>query len=321
METGLGEAGCDIRPATGAKECSPIAALPTEEVGQQHNPVVVAPALARFAVANLESHPDRSTRRDLEPVGLDPEVMRESGRGNDGKRQKRGAEKHENQSFESRAVRRHMLRVPRRIERLVAFRINIHAAFATLALALLTLSPSPAAAHGGTGLVSGFASGFVHPLSGLDHALAMVAVGLWGAILGRPLLIALPTIFPVVIAVGGAIGMANVPVPPLELGIAISVITLGMMVLLSVRAPLFIACAIVAVFALFHGYAHGQELPSAADPVGYSAGFVLSTGLLHVLGIAIGALKTYLVGTWALRAAGGAIAISGLWFLNQALLA
>jgi urease accessory protein len=189
-----------------------------------------------------------------------------------------------------------------------------------IALASVALLPTAAAAHDGTGLAGGFGAGFVHPLSGFDHALAMVAVGLWGAILGRPLLVALPTIFPIMMVMGGASGMAGLPAPPVEVGIAMSVAILGLMVLLTVRASILVACAIIAVFALFHGYAHGQELPSAADPIGYSAGFVLSTGLLHVLGIAIGALKSLPAGTLALRAAGGGIAVSGLWFLNRALI-
>jgi urease accessory protein len=197
-------------------------------------------------------------------------------------------------------------------------RASHQAMFFAALLCALGVAASPAAAHDGRGLASGFASGFLHPLSGLDHALAMVAVGLWGAILGRPLIVALPTIFPIMMAAGGAIGMAGVPVPPVELGIAISVVTLGSMVLLTVQAPIILASAIVAIFALFHGYAHGMELPSAADPVGYSTGFVLCTGLLHVLGIAIGALKALPNGTLALRAAGAGIALGGLWFLKSA---
>lgn len=189
---------------------------------------------------------------------------------------------------------------------------------AALACALVIV-PSEATAHDGSGLAGGFTSGFLHPLSGLDHALAMVAVGLWGAILGRPLIVSLPTVFPIMMAVGGAAGMAGLPMPPVELGIAVSVVTLGLLVMLTVRARILLACAIVAIFALFHGYAHGLELPSAANPVGYSVGFVLCTGLLHVLGIAIGAIKTLPNGTLALRAAGGAIALSGLWFLQSAI--
>lgn len=109
--------------------------------------------------------------------------------------------------------------------------------------------------------------------------------------------------------------MLALPIPSVEAGIAVSVVTLGGMVLFAVRAPVAVACAIVALFALFHGYAHGTELPAAADPVGYSVGFVLSTGLLHVAGIAFGLLRALPYGTMALRAGGGAIALCGLWFL------
>ncbi len=177
---------------------------------------------------------------------------------------------------------------------------------------------TPAYAHEGTGLAGGFGAGVLHPLAGLDHMLAMISVGLWGAFLGRPLIYALPMIFPAAMAFGGALGMAAVAFPPVELGIALSVVTLGAMILFAVRAPLLLACAIVGAFALFHGYAHGSELPSAADPVGYTAGFVLSTGLLHLLGITAGLLRSTPVGTMALRAAGGAIALTGLWLLLTA---
>lgn len=186
------------------------------------------------------------------------------------------------------------------------------------ALLVLGLWSTAAVAHGGTGLAGGFLTGFMHPLSGLDHMLAMIAVGLWGAFLGRPLIAALPMLFPLGMVVGGALGMLAAPMPPVEIGIAASVLTLGLMILLAVRAPVAIACAVVAVFALFHGYAHGQELPSAADPVGYSAGFVVSTGLLHLAGIALGTLKAAPAGAVALRAGGGAIAAAGLWFLFAA---
>lgn len=186
-------------------------------------------------------------------------------------------------------------------------------------LASMLLLATPAMAHDGTGLAGGFAAGFVHPLSGLDHLLAMVSVGLWGAFLGRPLLYALPMLFPGVMVIGGLLAMFGVAAPPVEIGIAISVLVLGAMILFAVRAPVVVACAIVAVFALFHGYAHGMELPSAADPVGYSAGFVLCTGLLHLVGIGIGTLRAWPWGTLALRGAGGAIALSGMWFVAGAL--
>lgn len=179
---------------------------------------------------------------------------------------------------------------------------------------LMLAYASPAMAHDGTGLAGGFVAGFVHPLSGPDHMLAMISVGLWGAFLGRPLVYALPMIFPTVMVIGAGMGMVGVPLPPVEIGIALSVVTLGLLILFAVRAPLWVACAIVAMFGLFHGYAHGLELPSAADPIGYSTGFVLCTGLLHLTGIALGLLKVSKVGTIALRGAGGVIAVFGALF-------
>lgn len=149
--------------------------------------------------------------------------------------------------------------------------------------------------------------------------LAMISVGLWGAFLGRPIVYALPMIFPTVMAVGAGIGMLGVPLPPVEIGIALSVLTLGLLILFAVRAPVPVACAVVAVFGLFHGYAHGVELPSAADPIGYSAGFVLCTGLLHLAGIAIGLIKSNSLGTLALRGAGGVVAVFGAIFWVRAL--
>lgn len=195
------------------------------------------------------------------------------------------------------------------------------AQFVLSLFAAATLLATPAHAHDGTGLAGGFAAGVLHPLAGLDHMLAMISVGMWGAFLGRPLVYALPMLFPAAMAVGGALGMAGIWFPPVELGIAMSVVTLGAMILFAVRAPVVVACVIVGIFALFHGYAHGAELPSAADPVGYSAGFVLSTGLLHLVGIALGLLRAVPAGTIALRAVGGAIALSGAWFFIAAVTA
>ena len=162
-------------------------------------------------------------------------------------------------------------------------------------------------------------SGFTHPLSGVDHLLAMVSVGLWGAFLGRPLIVLLPVIFPAVMAVGGVFGMANVPLPPVEVGIALSVLVLGVMIAGAVRAPVWLACTIVAVFAIFHGYAHGKELPSAADPIGYSVGFVLATGLLHLAGIGLGLINDRPGGAVMTRSMGGGIALAGVYFLWTAL--
>lgn len=176
-------------------------------------------------------------------------------------------------------------------------------------------------AHDGTGLAGGFIAGVLHPLTGPDHLLAMVAVGLWGAFLGRPLVYLLPVVFPAVMAFGGALGMLDVTMPPVEVGIALSVLLLGLAVALAFRAPVWAACVLVGVFGLFHGYAHGQELPSAADPLGYSLGFVLSTGALHLLGIAIGLLKTRPRGELITRGLGGGIAAAGVYFLGAALIA
>ncbi|WP_411287192.1 HupE/UreJ family protein [Phenylobacterium sp.] len=196
-------------------------------------------------------------------------------------------------------------------------RRGLHATF--LAALVGLLAATPALAHSGAGLAGGFLSGFQHPLGGLDHLLAMVAVGIWGAFLGRPLIVALPVIFPTVMAVGGVLGMAGLPLPPVELGIALSVVVLGGAIAGAVRAPVWAASLLVAVFAIFHGYAHGQELPSAADPVGYSAGFVLATGLLHLAGIAIGLVATRPGGALVTRGIGGLIAVAGAYFLVKAL--
>ena len=194
-----------------------------------------------------------------------------------------------------------------------------HAALGALTAGAVLILAGPAAAHAGTGLRGGVASGFLHPLSGADHLLAMVSVGLWGAFLGRPLIYALPVIFPTVMVAGAAMGMLGVPMPPVEVGIALSVLVLGLCLALAVRAPVWAAAAIVAAFAVFHGYAHGKELPSAADPVGYSLGFVLATGLLHVAGIGLGALKDRRGSEVLARGLGGAVALAGGWFLFVAL--
>ena len=186
----------------------------------------------------------------------------------------------------------------------------------------MCLAAQPALAHSGTGLVGGFLAGFSHPLNGLDHLLAMVAVGLWGAFLGRPLIYLLPVLFPAVMAGGGVLGLAGLPLPFAEFGIALSVLVLGLLTAAARALPVPLALTIVAAFAVFHGYAHGRELPLAADPVGYSLGFVLATGLLHVVGIAVGELgRRRSVLAPAPRLAGAAIAAAGLWFLVRAVVA
>jgi urease accessory protein len=181
---------------------------------------------------------------------------------------------------------------------------------------LVVNAPAPALAHGGGDIAGGFAGGFAHPLTGPDHVAAMVAVGLWGAVLGPPALWLLPIVFPLVMAAGGVLGIFGVPLPRVETGIAVSAMVLGAMVALAVRAPLAVAVALVAAFAIFHGYAHGAELPAGADAIAYSAGFVVATGLLHLGGIGFGLTARRAVGRVAVRLAGAAIAVAGLVFLT-----
>jgi urease accessory protein len=195
---------------------------------------------------------------------------------------------------------------------------NPKKALTLLTLAALTVA-APAAAHEADSLSVGLAGGFLHPLSGPDHLLAMIAVGLWGAFLGRPLIYLLPVVFPAVMAVGGVLGMAGVPFPPVEIGIAFSVLILGTAILAGWRAPVWAATLIVGIFGLFHGYAHGLELPSMADPISFSFGFVITTGLLHLVGIALGTLQGRPRGELALRLVGGMIAAAGVWFMLAAL--
>ena len=179
----------------------------------------------------------------------------------------------------------------------------------------LLVGANPALAHTGQDL-NGLASGFLHPLEGLDHVVAMVAVGLWGGILSKPAIWLLPVTFPLVMAVAGAFGAAGVPLPGVEIGIALSGIVLGLMVLFAVRAPLWAAMTVVGIFAIFHGHAHGAELPASANPAIYAVGFVIATGLLHLCGIAVGQLGQWSWGRVVVRAAGAAIALAGGAFLT-----
>jgi len=173
--------------------------------------------------------------------------------------------------------------------------------------------PTLAQAHPGLpGHVhSGFAPGVLHPISGADHILAMVAVGLWAAQLGRRALWAVPASFVSVMVLGGALGMAGMHVPFVEQGILASVFILGLLVMTAARLPLAVCMAIVSAFAFFHGLAHGAEMPANAAGVTYGAGFALSTALLHACGIAAGlGLGQMAKSSW-LRLAGGAIVAGG----------
>lgn len=187
---------------------------------------------------------------------------------------------------------------------------------ASVSLLILLSTCSVAFAHAdAASIAGGFLSGFFHPITGLDHVVAMVAVGLWGAFLGRPALWVLPLVFPLVMAFGGALGVGGVDIPYIETGIALSGVVLGLAVAFAVRPPLWIAAVLVGAFAIFHGHAHGTELPSAANPLIYSIGFVVGTGLLHLAGILFGELTRWSWGDKVVRAGGGVIALIGLGFL------
>jgi urease accessory protein len=187
---------------------------------------------------------------------------------------------------------------------------------ATLSLLILLSTISVAFAHAdAANITGGFLSGFFHPITGLDHVVAMIAVGLWGAFLGRPALWVLPLVFPLVMAFGGALGVKGVEIPYIETGIALSGIVLGLAVAFAVRPPLWAAAVLVGAFAIFHGHAHGTELPSAANPLIYSIGFVVGTGLLHLAGIIFGELTRWSWGDKVVRAGGVVIALIGLGFL------
>lgn len=176
--------------------------------------------------------------------------------------------------------------------------------------------PDIAQAHTDHGGISGgFVSGFVHPILGWDHVVAMVAVGLWGAFLGHRAIWTLPVIFPLIMALGTVLGILGVPVPGIEAGIAGSAIVLGLLILLAVRLPLWTAGIVVGAFAIFHGHAHGTELPQAANPLAFIIGFVLATGMLHLVGIGFGFLLRWPMGKVAVRTAGAAISAAGMAFL------
>ncbi len=184
---------------------------------------------------------------------------------------------------------------------------------------LVLLLPAEATAHIVKGEAIGFVSGLEHPISGLDHIIAMVAVGLWGAQLGAPAIWLLPVTFPLIMACGGFLGLIGVPLPGSEIAIALSGVCLGAAVLSEFRPPLWIAAVLVGMFGLFHGYAHGAELPPGQNALLYSMGFVLATGLLHVTGITIGLVHRWHCGRLFLRGMGAAIMCGGIYFLRAAL--
>lgn len=186
------------------------------------------------------------------------------------------------------------------------------------AAVVLAFSASVAEAHTGVGSTMGFGHGFGHPFSGLDHILAMVAVGLFAANLGGRALWLVPASFVAMMAVGGALGIAGLEVPFVELGIALSVIVLGAAVALSWNVPVAAAMALVGFFAIFHGHAHGAEMPTDASGLAYAVGFMLATALLHAIGIGLGLGSGVLARNYSHRVTqlgGGAMALAGVGIL------
>jgi urease accessory protein len=174
--------------------------------------------------------------------------------------------------------------------------------------AAASLAATPAFAHTGAGDAHGFIHGLAHPIGGMDHVLAMVAVGLFASLLGGRALWAVPLAFVGMMLVGGAFGMAGVELPAVELGITASIIAIGAVTAFGGSLPLAAAMALVGFFAIFHGHAHGAEMPLGAGAFAYSAGFAFGTALLHALGLGIGlAVRSARV----VRMAGAATAVVG----------
>ena len=181
--------------------------------------------------------------------------------------------------------------------------------------AAVLLLPQAALAHPGHGVAMGADAGFLHPLAGADHVLAMVAVGLLAALRGGRALWALPAAFLALMSVGAGLGMAGFPLPYAETGIALSVVAFGCAAMVGLRAPVALLAALVGVFAVFHGYAHGKEMPETASGLSFGLGFLAATALLHAAGIGLGIGATRVGATRAAPAFGAGVAAAGLALL------
>ncbi|MDK4734666.1 HupE/UreJ family protein [Rhizobium sp. CNPSo 3490] len=187
-----------------------------------------------------------------------------------------------------------------------------------LALAAIAL-PAVASAHPAIGEAAGFSHGFAHPISGLDHILAMVMVGIFAFQLGGRAVWLVPTTFVLVMALGGLLGVSGINVPFVETGIALSVVVLGAVVAFNVKAPLAAAAGIIGIFAIFHGHAHGAEMPENAAGGAYAAGFMVATALLHAAGLALGYAVGHAgkrQGVLVTRTAGSIAALAGVSLLS-----
>ncbi|ARU32328.1 hypothetical protein CAP31_11965 [Sulfuriferula sp. AH1] len=184
---------------------------------------------------------------------------------------------------------------------------------AVLAISLALIS-APASAHllGMHG--AGFEAGVAHPFTGLDHLLAMLAVGMWATQLGGRALWAIPLVFVGMMSLGGMLALAGMQLPMVETGIATSLLALGLLVAFSARLPIAAGTTLAGLFALFHGYAHGSEIPLAASPAGYALGFMAATAALHGTGIALGKYMKHGALPW-LQLSGTTVAATGVWFM------
>ncbi|MGZ3241527.1 MAG: HupE/UreJ family protein [Burkholderiaceae bacterium] len=184
-------------------------------------------------------------------------------------------------------------------------------------LGMIGLFMTPAFAHVSVShLAIGFDAGFVHPFSGIDHLLAMLAIGIWAAQNKRPALWVLPIVFPSMMAVGAVVAVVGVHFPGMEIGVASSVAVLGLLIAFAVNMPVWAASLLVSLFAIAHGYAHGVELPSGASVLRYGAGFVMATALLHLIGLAVGLVASDKVAAKVVRIAGAGIGATGMYLLS-----
>ena len=187
---------------------------------------------------------------------------------------------------------------------------------------ILAVMTTAVEAHTGIGAISGFGQGFAHPLGGLDHILAMVAVGLFAINLGGRAMWLVPAAFVAMMAVSGMLGIGGVAVPFVEIGIALSVIVLGLAVALQWSIPISAAMVLVGFFAIFHGHAHGAEMPVSGAGLPYAIGFVSATALLHAIGLGFGFVAGAKVKSYFHRVAqigGGAMALAGVGILTGVL--
>ena len=182
---------------------------------------------------------------------------------------------------------------------------------------LFAAIPGVAYAHDGTNLgLGGFLSGIVHPVLGYDHLLAMLSVGIISAQIGGRAIWTVPSTFVTVMAIGGVLGLMNIGLTVTELGIAVSLVILGLVIAAERRIPTLIVMIGVGFFAIFHGYAHGAEMPDTAEPFLYALGFLVGTALIHISGVVIGDIsRHYESGKVILRIGGGLISLVGLLFI------